>query len=215
MQARLLRMEALGSRVTEVANLDEGEFSFNEAPAVGGPSEPSSGALARSELLGSIERLAADLKSRESELQVLDSLLRDREYRAGTQVAGRPVTWGWMSSAFGNRMDPFSGKKAWHAGVDFAGREGSDVVAVASGVVVYAGRRSGYGEMVEINHGDGYVTRYAHHAELTVATGDIVKKGQTIGLMGSTGRSTGPHVHFEVLKNGRHVDPTRYVARRK
>ncbi len=87
-------------------------------------------------------------------------------------------------------------------------------MAVASGVVTYADERYGYGRLVEINHGDGYVTRYGHHESLAVKTGDIVKKGQVIGTMGSSGRSTGPHVHFEVLKNGRHVDPKGYVARR-
>jgi murein DD-endopeptidase MepM/ murein hydrolase activator NlpD len=102
---------------------------------------------------------------------------------------------------------------AWHAGADFAGKPGSDVVAVASGVVTFAGEKHGFGRMIEINHGAGYITRYGHHDELLVAAGDVVKKGQVIGRMGSTGRSTGPHVHFEVLRNGRPVDPARYVAR--
>lgn len=214
MQARLLRMEALGTRVTEVAELEEGEFSFDTPAPVGGPATVQQKALAWSELQSNLAGLSVQLRARESELEVLESLLRNREFHQGTEVAGRPVTWGWMSSAYGNRVDPFSGQKAWHAGVDFAGREGSDVVAVASGVVTYADERYGYGRMVEINHGDGYVTRYGHHESLAVAIGEIVKKGQVIGTMGSSGRSTGPHVHFEVLKNGRHVDPKGYVARR-
>ena len=158
--------------------------------------------------------LASGLRARESELEILESMLRNRDYQEARELAGRPVTWGWMSSPYGKRVDPFSGKLAWHAGVDFAGKDGSDVVAVASGVVTYAAKRYGYGLMVEVNHGDGYVTRYGHHAELLVKVGDIVKRGQPIGTMGSSGRSTGPHVHFEVLKGGRHVDPARYVARR-
>ncbi|MEQ8857371.1 MAG: peptidoglycan DD-metalloendopeptidase family protein [Pseudomonadales bacterium] len=214
MQARLMRMEALGARVTEVAELGEGEFSFDEPAPVGGPTAVRESPLGWPDLQANLKRLAAQLRSRESELEVLESLLRNREYHQGTEVAGRPVTWGWMSSAFGKRVDPFSGQMAWHAGVDFAGREGSDVVAVASGVVTYAGKRHGYGLMVEINHGDGYVTRYGHHDSVAVATGEIVKKGQAIGTMGTSGRSTGPHVHFEVLKNGKHVDPKAYVARR-
>lgn len=213
MQARLLRMEALGTRVTEVAELEDGEFSFDEPPPVGGP-VAAENPMGWSELQANLDGLSSQLAGRESELEVLESLLRNREYQQGAVVAGRPVTWGWMSSAFGKRVDPFSGQMAWHAGVDFAGREGSDVVAVASGVVTHAGKRYGYGLMVEINHGDGYVTRYGHHESLAVKTGDIVKKGQAIGSMGSSGRSTGPHVHFEVLKNGRHVDPKAYVARR-
>ncbi|MAT84933.1 MAG: hypothetical protein CMQ43_02040 [Gammaproteobacteria bacterium] len=214
MQARLMRMEALGARVTEVADLEEGEFSFDMPAPVGGPTAARENPLAWTELQSNLAGLSMQLRARESELEVLESLLSDREYHQGTEVAGRPVTWGWMSSDYGKRVDPFSGQMAWHAGVDFAGREGSDVVAVASGVVTFAGKRYGYGEMVEVNHGDGYVTRYGHHESLAVSTGDIVKKGQVIGTMGSSGRSTGPHVHFEVLKNGRHVDPKAYVARR-
>lgn len=214
MQARLMRMEALGSRVTEVAELEEGEFSFDGPAPVGGPTAATENPLGWSDLQSNLAGLSMQIRSRESELEVLESLLRNREYRQGTEVAGRPVNWGWMSSTFGKRVDPFSGQMAWHAGVDFAGREGSEVVAVASGVVTYADKRYGYGLMVEINHGDGYVTRYGHHESLAVSVGDIVKKGQQVGSMGSSGRSTGPHVHFEVLKNGRHVDPQAYVARR-
>lgn len=214
MQARLVRMEALGARVTEVADLDEGEFAFSEPVPQGGPSAIGEAALPWTELRGELDELARDLRARESQLEVLESLLRNRDYRKDAAVAGRPVKWGWMSSPYGHRVDPFSGKRSWHAGVDFAGKAGSEVIAVASGVVTHAGARYGYGEMVEITHGDGYVTRYGHHAEVAVALGDIVKKGQVIGLMGSSGRATGPHVHFEVLKHGRQVDPARYVARR-
>jgi len=128
-------------------------------------------------------------------------------------IAGRPVKKGWMSSRFGMRVDPITGKRAFHNGVDFAGKLGADVVAVAAGVVVYADARSGYGEMVEINHGGGFSTRYGHHDKLIVKVGDIVKKGQVVGKMGSSGRSTGPHVHYEVYKNGRVVDPSSYVQR--
>ena len=214
MQARLLRMEALGARVTEVADLEGGEFSFAQPAPQGGPTSRTEDAVPWPSLLASLDELSIDLKYRENELEVLESLLRDREYRKAVAVTGRPVTWGWMSSPYGQRVDPISGKSAWHAGVDFAGRDGSDVIAVASGVVTYAAIRSGYGKMVEINHGDGFATRYGHHAVILVSAGDIVKKGQVIGTMGTSGRSTGPHVHFEVLKNGRHVDPARYVARR-
>jgi murein DD-endopeptidase MepM/ murein hydrolase activator NlpD len=214
MQARLLRMEALGSRVTEIAKLDGGEFSFDEPTPVGGPTMAVQSPIAWSELQSSLTDLSMQLRNRESELEVLDSLLRNQEFQQTTAVSGRPVTWGWVSSPFGKRVDPFSGQNAWHAGVDFAGRRGSDVIAVASGVVTFAGRRAGYGKLIEINHGDGYVTRYGHHESLRVATGDIVKKGQAIATMGSSGRSTGPHVHFEVLKNGKPVDPRRYIARR-
>lgn len=215
MQARLLRMEALGARVTEVAELDKGEFSFDQPAPQGGPVEAPVTAPELSELLASMDELAAGLKVRESELEILESMLLDRDIQKAKEIAGRPVTWGWMSSKYGNRLDPFTGKSAWHAGVDFAGKKNSEVVAVAGGVVTHASKRSGYGLMVEITHGDGYVTRYGHHSELLVSVGDIVKRGDVIGRMGSSGRATGPHVHFEVLKDGRHLDPARYVARRR
>jgi murein DD-endopeptidase MepM/ murein hydrolase activator NlpD len=216
MQARLLRMEALGERITEVAELDQGEFRFGELPATGGPEAPTPElASSTPEFFLAMDQLSDHLRSREAELELLESMLATRKYHDDVALAGRPVDKGWMSSGFGRRVDPISGRMAWHAGVDFAGKSGSNVVAVASGVVVYAGTRQGYGKLIEISHGGGYVTRYGHHEELLVGVGDVVKKGQTIGRMGSTGRSTGPHVHFEVLKDGRPVDPGRYVARQR
>ncbi|MGI9326180.1 MAG: M23 family metallopeptidase [Pseudomonadales bacterium] len=214
MQARLLRMEAIGSRVVEIADLDSEEFNFVEQAPQGGPVGRQV-VVPLQNLQTDLDTLSMRLATRERELGMLESLLTDNEYRRDVAVEGRPITWGWLSSNFGNRVDPISGKKGWHAGVDFAGKDGSDVIAVASGVVTFSGKRSGYGKLVEINHGDGYRTRYAHHKELKVVSGDIVKKGQVIGLMGSSGRSTGPHVHFEVLKNGKHVNPAKYVATRK
>lgn len=214
MQARLLRMEAIGSRVVKIADLDADEFSFVEEAPQGGPIARET-VVPLANMQADLDELAMRLTTRERELAMLASLLKDKEYRQDAVIGGRPIKWGWLSSNYGHRVDPISGKKAWHAGVDFAGKDGSDVIAVASGVVTYAGKRYGYGLLVEINHGDGYSTRYAHHKELSVVSGDIVKKGQTIGLMGSSGRSTGPHVHFEVLKNGKHVDPAKYVASRR
>jgi murein DD-endopeptidase MepM/ murein hydrolase activator NlpD len=211
MQARLLRMEALGERITEVASLDKGEFRFDEPAALGGPSEY----LAEEPVpyASAVDELARQIEARESELEVLQSLLANRRFHAEVAPAGRPIEKGWMSSAFGRRVDPFSGRMAWHAGVDFAGQMGSRVVAVAAGVVIFAGERGGFGKLIEINHGGGYVTRYAHHSEILVGVGDIVKKGEAIALIGNSGRATGPHVHFEVLRNGRPIDPRRYVAR--
>ncbi|UCE89604.1 MAG: M23 family metallopeptidase, partial [Pseudomonadota bacterium] len=131
--------------------------------------------------------------------------------QAEVMPAGRPVKRGWLSSYFGKRTDPFTGRRVHHAGVDFAGKLGSDVVAVAAGVVTYSGKRYGYGNLVEIDHGNGYSTRYGHNRENLVKVGDTLKKGHLIAKMGSSGRSTGPHVHFEVLLNGRAVNPKKYV----
>ncbi len=215
MQARLLRMEALGERITEVAELDRGEFRFGELPAVGGPESAAEHTPTTPEFFLAMNQLDDHLRLREAELELLESMLATRKFHEDVAPAGRPVEKGWMSSGFGRRVDPISGRMAWHAGVDFAGKSGSDVVAVAAGVVVFAGSRKGFGRTIEISHGGGYVTRYGHHQDLLVSVGDLVKKGQTIGSMGSTGRSTGPHVHFEVLKDGRPVDPSRYIARQR
>ncbi len=214
MQARLTRLDAVGERLIQTARLNKGEFDFSREPAMGGPQEqlPDSGYKAPT-IDQAIAELEAELEDREIQLDVLSTLIKNRKIREDAFIAGRPIRRGWMSSRYGRRTDPFNGRLAWHAGMDFAGKEGSDIVAVASGVVTWASDRSGYGLMIEINHGSGYSTRYAHCKELDVSVGDVVRKGQTIAAMGSTGRSTGPHVHFEVYKNGRTVDPAAYIHR--
>ncbi len=214
LQARLLRLDALGQRLTDVAGLDEGEFDFVSTPALGGPEEIGlEQSFAVPELTDALESIELQAESREQQLRLMDELFVSQKFEREQFVAGRPILKGWLSSYYGYRSDPFTGKRAWHAGVDFAGKEGSNIVAVAGGVVTYASDRYGYGLMVEINHGGGLVTRYAHCKEVLVAVGDVVQKGQTLAHMGSTGRSTGPHVHFEVRKNGRPTDPTKFIHR--
>lgn len=213
LQARIVRLDALGERLTTISNLDKGEFDFSGVPAIGGPQSEAEFDVTPENYLAQLDRLATDLANREQQLDVLETLLVDRKLQRDVFIAGRPVKKGWLSSRFGERIDPITGKQAWHNGIDFAGKEGAEVNTVAAGVVVYAGPRNGYGRMVEVNHGGGFSTRYGHHKELKVKVGDIVKKSQTIGLMGSSGRSTGPHVHFEVFKNGRVVDPSTYIHR--
>lgn len=213
LQAKLLRLDALGERLVDISDLQADEFDFSEKPAVGGPSVSLGDAYQISDLNQVLDGLAERIDSREQQLEVLGSLMNANRMTSDAFVAGRPITKGWMSSRFGQRTDPFTGRLAWHAGVDFAGKQGADIIAVASGVVTASGERFGYGKMVEISHGNGYKTRYAHCEELKVSTGDVVRKGDVVALMGSTGRSTGPHVHFEVYKNGRAVDPAAYIHR--
>ncbi|WP_062268892.1 M23 family metallopeptidase [Endozoicomonas arenosclerae] len=215
LQGRITRLDALGERLTVSAKLDDGEFSFDEVPAIGGPEElPGSESLyAKPSLIDAIDQLSDQIDSREQQFDILISLVANRAISDDAFVAGLPVKKGWLSSRFGQRTDPFTGKRAWHAGIDMAGKRGSDIVAVAAGVVTWSGDRFGYGLLVEINHGNGYVTRYAHAQASKVKVGDIVTRGQTIAEMGSSGRSTGPHVHFEVIRNGKHVDPQRYIYR--
>ena len=212
LQARLLRLDALGQSVVLAAKLNPDEFDFSVPPPLGGPvdSSPLQPALS---IADEIELLQEKVQIKESKMDALRGRLSSQRFNQQLIVSGRPTLSGWLSSPFGMRKDPFTGKPAWHNGIDFAGREGSDIVSVATGVVTWAGRRAGYGLMVELNHGNGYKTRYAHCKALTVEPGDMVDKGQVIASMGSTGRSTGPHVHFEVWKNGKAVNPYRYLKK--
>ena len=214
MQARLVRLDAVGERITTIANLDNGEFDFSQPVPLGGPGLTSSESYSNSQFISAVDQLENQLEDRQQQLEILESLMAEKQIQSDVFIAGRPVEGGWIASRFGQRPDPFTGRLAFHAGMDFTtGRAGADINTVASGVVTWSGPRSGYGLMVEVNHGNGFTTRYAHAEKLLVEVGDIVKKGQNIALVGSTGRSTGPHVHFEVYKNGRVVDPAAYIHR--
>ncbi len=214
LQARLLRLDALGQRLTEISDLDDGEFDFTQAPALGGPTDVEAEDIEVPDFLNALDDLTREIEDKQQQLELLDTLMSEQLIQTNTYLSGRPIDKGWISSPFGRRIDPFNGKLAWHQGIDFAtGRTGVEVQAVASGVVTYAGEKQGYGQMVKINHGNGYETLYAHDEKILVTPGDIVKKGQVIALSGNSGRSTGPHVHFEVHKNGRVVDPASYVHR--
>lgn len=213
MNAHVVRLDALGTRLTQMADLKDGEFDFASAPPMGGPEEPltSTEAIQISDVVSALDVLDNQLADRSRQLSVLEDLLLNRKLRDEVRPDGRPVTAGYVSSQFGSRTDPFTGRRAFHKGVDFAGREGAEVVAVASGVVIWSGERYGYGQLVEINHGNGYVTRYAHNVDNLVAVGDTVRRGQVIARMGDTGRATGPNLHFEVLLNDQPVNPLTYV----
>lgn len=211
--AQMLRLNALGKRLTEMAHLDKGEFNFDSPPAQGGPdSDVNEPVTAPGELDDVLSRLQAQLIDRERQLVILETFISARQLTKMAIPAGSPVSGAWISSEFGRRADPFTGLLAFHAGVDLAASEGASVRSVAPGVVTWAGERSGYGQLVEINHGNGYITRYAHNSKVLVHVGDKVNKGQAVSQVGSTGHSTGPHLHFEVLKNGLAVNPAAYLG---
>jgi murein DD-endopeptidase MepM/ murein hydrolase activator NlpD len=213
LQAHVIRLDALGSRLTTMAKLDNGEFDFSQSPAQGGPisAHDNSSQMQVVDFMASLKSLSTQLDDRNQQLSVLETMMMNRNLQAEVMPTGRPISRGWLSSYFGIRTDPFNGRRVHHSGVDFAGKMGSDIVTVAAGVVTYSAKRSGYGQLVEINHGNGYSTRYGHSSELLVKVGDTVKKGDVVAKMGTSGRSTGPHVHFEVLYNGIAVDPKKYI----
>ncbi|ARD43885.1 M23 family metallopeptidase [Colwellia sp. PAMC 21821] len=216
LQSQVLRLNALGDRLAEEANIPDNEFNFQQSPPSGGPMVQSNEGKQESltELLLSITALEKTLQHEEKQLKMLESVSFGHHIENTRYLSGRPIVKGWLSSFYGIRKDPFNGKAAMHKGVDFAGKENADIIATASGVVSWAGDRYGYGKLIEINHGDGLKTRYGHNKVVQVSVGDVVNKGQVIAKMGSTGRSTGPHVHYEILRNNRQIDPKKYVYRK-
>ena len=214
LNAHMVRLNALGKRLAQMANLSNREFDFDHEPALGGSDSDSTGRGAVvPDLSAMIDQFDRSLDFRAAQFSALESVLLGRQLSAEVRPSGRPVMAGYISSYFGERMDPFNGEEAFHKGLDFASDAGSDVLAVAQGVVTWARPREGYGVLVEVNHGNGYVTRYAHNSRALVAAGDTVQRGQAVAVVGSTGRSTGPHVHFEVLRDGRQIDPMAFIGR--
>lgn len=212
LQAEAMRLNALGERLAVIGRLDDGEFDFGAEPGLGGPkSSAPSVSLSAADVDGALDRLEAQFDRQSAQLGMLESVLFDREVDLGLMPAGLPVRTGFKSSGFGYRADPFTGRPEFHGGVDFNGPRGSEVISVAGGVVAYAGKKPGYGNVVEIDHGNGYLTRYAHNDRNLVEVGSPVRAGDVIAKMGSTGRATGVHVHFEVWLNGRLVNPVEYI----
>lgn len=215
LQARMVRLDALGGRLVQLADLDTQEFGFGVNPALGGAPAHGDSSFAVPDFVGELRDLSGRLADRAPKLEAVESAMMSARLLDQIHPQGRPVLKGWLSSKFGWRADPITGRKNFHEGIDFAGRKNSKIVAVAAGVVRWTGRRSGYGKVVELSHGNGFVTRYAHNSKNLVKVGTKVAKGETIALMGATGYATGVHVHFEVLKNGKPVNPLDFVTTKK
>ena len=212
MQAQMLRLDTLGERLVHQADLDADEFDFKLPPPVGGPHNAATlSTITVPDFLEMLEALDMSSADRETKLLALEQLIMNRNLNERIIPSGHAVKNGLLSSKYGKRIDPFTGKQDYHKGIDIAGKEGSSVLAVADGVVTWSGERTGYGNLVEVNHGNGYLTRYGHNKQQLVEAGDTVRKGEAIALMGSTGRSTGPHVHIEVVHDGKHVNPVKYL----
>jgi murein DD-endopeptidase MepM/ murein hydrolase activator NlpD len=214
MQARLSRLDSLGKRLVEASpSLAKSEFNFNVQPAFGGPRIPDENQTAGIQLFDQVKYIDAQISSLNTQLMAVDYILQDNI----EEKNARPHTWpsegGWLSSYFGIRTDPFTGKKAMHRGIDIANRLGAPVLAGSRGIIVYAGKMKGYGYLVEIEHGYGYRTRYGHMSAITIAVGDVVEAGQMVGRVGSSGRSTGPHLHYEVRRNSQALNPEKFIPR--
>ena len=215
MKAHVIRLDALGQRLTSMAGIKSTEFNFGQDPPQGGPEMDIPGARPRiADISTMLQSLQSQIDLSGSQLSALENVLLSRQLGQEIHPEGRPVSTGYISSGFGERVDPFTGGEEFHEGIDFAAPQGTAIRAVAAGVVTWAGPRGGFGNMVQIDHGNGYATRYGHAYRVLVHVGETVQRGDVIGLVGSTGRSTGPHVHFEVLKDGREVNPAGFVALR-
>lgn len=216
LSGRLTELDALGRTLANAADVDLGELEFAETGGLGGPlvdfGDTDLGGDGASEVRANAERLDNRIDNRERMLSVVEGFLVEQELKTETTPAGWPIDGGWISSSYGHRTDPFTGEQAFHAGADFATHEGKPVLAIAGGVVTYSGHRSGYGNMVEINHGNGYTTRYGHNKENTVSEGEVVRAGAEVARVGNTGRSTGPHVHLEVREDGEPKNPAPYAS---
>jgi murein DD-endopeptidase MepM/ murein hydrolase activator NlpD len=215
MKAHVIRLDALGQRLTAMAGIKSTEFNFGQDPPQGGPDTEIPGARPRiADIATMLQTLQSQIDLSGSQLSALENVLLSRQLGQEIHPEGRPVTTGYISSGFGERVDPFTGGEEFHEGIDFAAPQGTGIRAVAAGVVTWAGPRGAFGNMVQIDHGNGYATRYGHAFKVLVHVGETVQRGDVIGLVGTTGRSTGPHVHFEVLKDGREVNPAKFVALR-
>lgn len=210
LQAQANRLNALGVRLTHDGKLSDGEFDFDKTPGMGGAEAVTD--VKQKDLLGDLDALQVQFDESGRQLSVLESMLFNRELEL-TSTPSRAPSKGYITSGFGTRSDPFNGGRAHHMGIDFDANTGDPVTAAAGGVVIFSGVKNGYGNVVEVDHGNGYTTLYGHNSRLMVRVGDVVRAGQTVAKAGSTGRSTGPHVHFEVHVDGRPVNPRPFLEK--
>ncbi|MCC7136587.1 MAG: M23 family metallopeptidase [Nitrosomonas sp.] len=214
MQVQLFRLNELGRRLVDLYGIDPQELSFDQLPGQGGVDrEIHERNLSLDELNQTLHLVARSLRDRADKLTVLDSLLLGDRIEQEMLPSAMPLETGWFSSDFGMRIDPFTGKKSFHEGVDFPAKPGTPIKAAAGGVVVLSAYQPGYGNMVAIDHGNALVSRYAHASRLLVNVGQVVLKGQKIAEIGSTGRSTGPHLHFEIRHNDIPLNPSRFLKK--
>lgn len=211
MQAQMMRLDALGERLAKTSGVSRQEIDFSVQPGRGGAEPSMQKALSLEDFSQQLDELMHKLDGRADQLGLLEAMQMQQQVKKVALPSARPVNAGWYSSNFGWRIDPFSGKKAYHEGVDFTAETGTPIHAAGGGIVVFAEPYAGYGNMIDIDHGNGLVSRYAHASKIQVKVGDVVMKGQKIAEVGNTGRSTGAHLHFEVRHNGAPRNPAHYL----
>lgn len=211
LQAQMMRLNALGARLAQIARVPKTAFDFTQEPPLGGPEIPIAAHQNVRDFVAALGRLEHSIEEKQAHLGMLSRLLIQRHVASAVTPAGWPVRGGWISSPFGPRIDPLTGRPSFHPGIDIADAKGVPIHAMAAGIVTYAGVDGGYGMLVRIADGNGRTTYYGHTSKILVSVGQLVRKGQRIALVGSTGRSTGPHLHFEVRQNGDPVNPAPYL----
>jgi murein DD-endopeptidase MepM/ murein hydrolase activator NlpD len=210
----MLRLDSLGERLARLAGLKPQELPGAEAtstPGRGGPVSTLRRDFTVDEFTAMLGQLSRQVDERSDQLGVLEALVVTDSVNKKFLPTLSPIEDGWFSSNFGWRVDPFNGEKSFHEGIDFPAGAGTTIDAAASGKVLFADVHPAYGKMLEIDHGNGLVSRYAHCSTLLVKEGDLVVRGQRVATVGSTGRSTGPHLHFEVRLNGVPQNPARFL----
>jgi murein DD-endopeptidase MepM/ murein hydrolase activator NlpD len=212
LQARILRLDAFGERLAKSAGIKRDEFRFDEKPGTGGPAPTTGRELSMNEFQQMLDEISRVLDDRSDKLGVLDSFLMDDRLTRKTIPTTMPVSMGYYSSNYGYRLDPFTGRQTFHTGVDLIAPPGTPVVAAAGGVVSTVAFVSEYGNIVDVDHDNGLTSRYAHLSKSLVRVGDVVMKGQNIAQVGSTGRATGPHLHFEVREKGIPLNPNKFLS---
>lgn len=210
MRARVMRLDALSSRLAKMAGIKEPELEAVQPPSAGGP-QVNPQEMTEDQLQADINDLAKEIEIKSDRLNMLEVVMLQKTLQQSMLPDATPVNVGYNSSSFGWRVDPFSGRSAFHEGLDFTAQTGTPIYAAAGGVVTASEQMPDYGKIVKISHGEGMETRYAHASKLLVGVGEVVKKGQLIARVGSTGRSTGPHLHFEVRRNGAPLDPRKFL----
>ena len=209
--SQIQNLDALGDKISTIAKIDKKDFNFRKPKYIGGKNKVSIEFEYNSDFDNYLDSILYGLTEKKDDLKYIDKVINNLEMKEQYFPAGFPSKKGYISSNYGLRNSPITKKEHFHKGVDIAHKTETKIFSLAAGKIKFSGRKYGYGNLVIIDHLNGYTTKYAHNNRNLVKTGDIVKKGQLIAKMGSTGHSTGPHVHLEVLKNNKNIDPNKFI----